>query len=104
MPENSSTHPTYVDRLDLHEGPVAMNPEPLNGKLSGKLRRKQSPVYDACAPEPNDTPVGYATTIDEAVSVMREDARSRGYPDPQVNDVQFYPDIGFIIDWDSANE
>ena len=63
----------------------------------------RKPVYDAGAPEPNDTPVGYASTIDEAMSVMREDARRRGYPDPQVNDVQFYSDLGYIVDWDYAN-
>ena len=76
---------------------VSENPPTANSTILLK------PVYDAAAPEPNDTPVGYATTIDEAMSVMREDARRRGYPDPQVNDVQFYSDIGYIIDWDSAN-
>lgn len=38
-PEKSqTTDPTYVDRLDLHEGPVEMDREPLNRKFSGKLK------------------------------------------------------------------
>lgn len=43
QPANSqTTRPTYVDRLDLHEGPAETNKEPLNRKFSGKLIRSST--------------------------------------------------------------
>lgn len=44
MSKSQTTRPTYVDRLDLHEGPVETNHEPLNRKFSGKLNKTTAMV------------------------------------------------------------